>query len=247
MKIPQEIIEIIRQGESAGSNYQLPSINLDRKIYLQTNEVLESIGLKWSRKNKRHESTESGIAELLEEILEVGEVQTLSEIKKKFQFFETPPEVISRLIELANIKPDDQVLEPSAGSGAIAKEIIKITGKCFCAEIDPIRKKELEGIDGVIQIAGDFLSMSKTDIRPNKIVMNPPFSKSQDTKHIVHAHDMLANCGVLVSVASSTITTRSGKVYDDLRNLNPEIFKLPDGSFKESGTMVNTIILRIQK
>jgi 16S rRNA G1207 methylase RsmC len=58
--------------------------------------------------------------------------------------------------------------------------------------------------------------------------MNPPFSKSQDVKHILHAYSMLAEGGILISVASSSITTRSGSLYDELRSLNPEIIQLPE-------------------
>lgn len=81
----------------------------------------------------------------------------------------------------------------------------------------------------------------------DRIIMNPPFSNSQDAKHILHAYSLLKDGGTLVSVASSSIQTREGKVYDELRELPIEWFEVNSGAFKESGTMVNTVILRIIK
>lgn len=77
--------------------------------------------------------------------------------------------------------------------------------------------------------------------------MNPPFTKSQDVKHILKAYSLLKDGGRLVSLASASITTREGTVYDELRSLNPEFIDVEDGAFKESGTMVNTVIVIINK
>ena len=40
--------------------------------------------------------------------------------KKKFQFFATPDNLAKQLVDMAEIGPEDRVLEPSAGQGAIA-------------------------------------------------------------------------------------------------------------------------------
>jgi hypothetical protein len=77
--------------------------------------------------------------------------------------------------------------------------------------------------------------------------MNPPFSKSQDVKHILEAYKYLQDWWRIVSVASSAIQTREWKLYDELRALNPEFIKLPDWSFKESWTMVSSCIVVIDK
>jgi hypothetical protein len=60
-------------------------------------------------------------------------------------------------------------------------------------------------------------------------------------------HELLSEWGRLVSVASASIKTREWKLYDELRSLNPEYYDIPDGSFKESGTMVNTVIVVVNK
>ena len=81
----------------------------------------------------------------------------------------------------------------------------------------------------------------------DKIIANPPFSKSQDVKHILHMYELLNEWWRIVSIASSSIKTREWKLYDELRALNPEFIELPEWSFKESWTLVNTVIVLINK
>jgi len=73
----------------------------------------------------------------------------------------------------------------------------------------------------------DFLDMTD-EWKFSKIIMNPPFSKSQDAKHIVKAYSLLAEGGTLVSIASSTIRTRTGAIYEKLAELRPEFIALPE-------------------
>jgi hypothetical protein len=60
-------------------------------------------------------------------------------------------------------------------------------------------------------------------------------------------YELLADWWRLVSVASASIKNRQGTLYDELRELNPRYYDLPDWSFKESWTMVNTVIVVIDK
>jgi hypothetical protein len=77
--------------------------------------------------------------------------------------------------------------------------------------------------------------------------MNPPFSKSQDVKHILEAYKYLQDWWRIVSVASSSIKTREWTLYDELKALNPKFIELPVWSFKNSWTMVNSVIVVINK
>ena len=60
-------------------------------------------------------------------------------------------------------------------------------------------------------------------------------------------HELLNKWWRVVSVASSSIQTRQGKLYDELKALNPEFIDLDKWSFKESGTMVNSCIVILNK
>jgi hypothetical protein len=54
------------------------------------------------------------LEEAIQDIIESGECETLKETIKKFQFFPTPNDVAEYLVELAELKETDTVLEPSA-------------------------------------------------------------------------------------------------------------------------------------
>jgi hypothetical protein len=92
----------------------------------------------------------------------------------------------------------------------------------------------------------DFLEVPNF-VNIDKIIANPPFSKSQDVKHILKMYDCLDKWGRIVSIASTSIKTRSGKIYDDFRELRPDFIEIEDGAFKDSGTMVNSVIVIINK
>mgnify|MGYP006328036353 CR=1 FL=1 len=241
MKLTPEQIRILSEWKIEWNKFYL-QWQLDRKQYTSINEVLETIGLKWNRKEKAHIFDGEMLEEAIQDIIESGECETLKETIKKFQFFPTPREVAEYLVELAELKETDTVLEPSAWEWHIA-ECIKMP-LLTTVELD-FSKCEILVKKWFTPINCDFLQFKWEWW--DKIIMNPPFSKSQDVKHILHAYNMLEKWWILVSVASASITTRSGSLYDELRSLNPEIIQLPEWSFKESGTMVNTVIIKLTK
>lgn len=79
--------------------------------------------------------------------------------------------------------------------------------------------------------------------------MNPPFCKRQDALHILKAISM-ANRKV-VAIASQAVMWRTDGPYKILRDTVAHyggyMRKLPDKSFKEAGTMVNTALVVIDK
>lgn len=245
MKLTPEQIAILAQAKVEWNKLFL-QWQLDRKQYLSINEVLETIGAKWNKKEKAHIFDWEMLEEAIMDIIESWECITLKETIKKFQFYPTPPELAMYLVELADIEYGDLVLEPSAGDGSILKAIWNRNGICkvTAIEINESHRSKCEPLCDELYIQ-NFL----TFIYPwwDKIIMNPPFFHSQDVAHILHAYSLLSEWGTLVAIASSSINTRQGSLYDDLRELNPEIIELPEGSFKESGTMVNTIIIKIRK
>lgn len=258
MKLTSEQISILQDARIEDNRFYL-QWQLDRKQYTSINEVLETIGLKRSRKDKAHVTDCSGeeLIEAIDDIIESGEVETLKETIKKFQFYETPKEVAEYLVELADIKAWEDVLEPSAWHWAIVDVINK--SKCrdiFMYELDPKKveilvdkytNRENRVWERLYIIDQDDFLDKQYMMLVSKIIMNPPFSKSQDVKHILEAHKHLRDWWRLVSVASASIKTRQGKLYDELKALNPEFYDLPEWSFKESGTMVWTVIVVIDK
>ena len=244
MIVKDEVLEILDQCEVNGNMLYLPNIKLDRKMYLDANKVLEAIGGKWNRKAKGH-IFDKDVSGLLEDIILTGEYV---DAKKEFNFFPTPKAIAKRLIELADIKQDDILLEPSAGQGAIA-DLFPKENKKILVELNESNVEVLVSKGYADVLFMDFLESDY--IGADKIIMNPPFTRQQDIDHIFHAYDMLREGGTLVSVCSTSPFFRDSKKAEKFRwfisTVNAEVFDLEPGEFKESGTMVASKIIKIQK
>lgn len=251
MRIKDETLKILFECSIEGNTVFLPQIQLDRKTYLDVNKHLEHIGGTWNRKAKGH-VFDSDPADRFENMLLTGET---TDFKKKFQFFETPLELARKMVKMAEIENGDLILEPSSGLGAIAKEI-DIKNMCvynnkdnlLCNDSNPLFIKRLIKDYGFRAICGDFLLMTQTY---NKIIQNPPFTKQQDIDHVLHAYSLLEEGGIIVSVVSESPFFRENKKSVDFRefldDVNAEITVNPEGTFKASGTMVRTRIVKIVK
>ncbi|AVB76078.1 zincin-like metallopeptidase domain-containing protein [Methanococcus maripaludis] len=165
-------------------------------------------------------------------------------------FFPTPKEIIKDMIDKAEIKENDSILEPSAGKGDIAEVINEETGiKADCIEINPTLQTILNK-KGFETVESNFLEFNG---KYDKIIMNPPFEKGQDIEHVTHAYNLLNNGGKLVSIMSNSVTFRNDKKYMEFREFlkenNGYIEELPEGSFKKSfnSTGVKTIMVVIEK
>uniref|UniRef100_A0A6M3LPX9 Putative methyltransferase n=1 Tax=viral metagenome TaxID=1070528 RepID=A0A6M3LPX9_9ZZZZ len=246
MKIEQNILKIIEQGRTDGSLFFLPNIELNRKVYINVNKVLDCLGGKWDKKLKAH-VFKSNISDAIDSVLLTGEA---TDEKKEFQFFETPPNIVNWLIELAEVEPTHSCLEPSAGQGKIAEALrdIVLYDKLTCVEIMPENVSILES-NGFHVFEEDFLQFTHP-LKFDRIVMNPPFTKQSDVTHVLKALTFLDKKGILVSVMSAGVNFRQNKKTLDFwetinEKYNHEVIELPSKAFKVAGTMVNTIILKI--
>lgn len=238
MRINNDVADVLGNVRVEGNNLFLSGIQLDRKLYLDVNKVIESIGGKWNRKTKAH-VFDSSPEDIIEQILISGEY---TDEKKEYQFFETPEGIAKKLIKMADIQDGETVLEPSAGKGAIAKFV----NGCLCLEKNDKNRDYLieKGFD--VAMSDDFLNYNtKHDV----IIANPPFTKQQDIDHVTHMIE-LAN-RVVVSVMSTSVIFRSNKKTVEFRELvesfGGTIEPLPEKSFSESGTNVNTCIVKVMK
>ena len=241
--VNQDVLAVISTGAIEGNIFKIICGQLDRKMYLAVNEVLDNIGGKWNRKARGHIFS-GDPTEKIEQVLLTG--VTVNE-KKLFQFFETPLELAKKMVYMADIKHNDILLEPSAGHGAIIdcfpKENKAIYIEINRANIDILRKKEYPYV-----IEGDFLEYN--DKTFDKIIMNPPFTKQQDIDHVLHAYKLLNKKGKVVSIMSIGFTFRENKKSKDFRKLveNCGSYEYLDKeTFKDSGTMVNTALVVLNR
>ncbi|CUJ98094.1 Uncharacterised protein [Achromobacter sp. 2789STDY5608615] len=243
MQVEQSVLSVLSAAQATGNAVVLTG-QLDRKLYEKTNKVLEAAGGKWNRKARAH-VFDGDAADRLDQIILTGHVEVP---KDEFNFFPTPPDVIRVLLDLADVQPGMAVLEPSAGHGAIAKACADIGAHVDCIELMAANAVVLRSDDRLCVREVDFLSVPVVQ-GYDRAVMNPPFLKQADIKHVSHAHLFLKPGGLLVAVMSAGVRFRENKLTTDFRTLVEQrggsISALPDASFKSSGTMVNTVVVTI--
>jgi hypothetical protein len=129
------------------------------------------------------------------------------------QAFYTPAHVAQWVADLADVT-GEIVLEPSAGDGALVRACVD------------------EGAHHVdAPVADDALYA--------RIVMNPPFTKNQDKKHLERALAWLTPGGVITALtADKDIVVQGGQVE--------LLQRIRAGEFKESGTNIATRIIQIR-
>lgn len=191
-------------------------------------------------------------------------------IKKEFQFFATPPELADRMVMMAEIKEGMCVLEPSAGQGAIISAIynafpnyMKVPSDNPSVTVDyyelmpqnndVIGKKcrAYERWSSSTSCMGhDFLQADSGRLY-DRIIANPPFTKNQDIDHIRKMYAVLKPGGIIVTISSISWTFGSQKKQVQFREWLDEVGayreELPENTFKESGTSVKTMLLKIRK
>lgn len=231
---------------------------LSRDLYERCDEVLGRLRGKWNSSAKGHLFPFSAdtTAALFAAVLESGNCPA----KNPLALFYTPDAVIEELVryEMADrldwweeyrIEFDLQpmrVLEPSAGTGAIADYIRKRwpNVEIQLVEQDPINV-ELLRTKGYTVAHADFMEWL-----PNQeydiVIMNPPFSvggKEVYQAHISKAFDHLRSGGLLAAVAPSGFLWRNDSINEGFLNwvaLQGHFWELPDESFKDAGTTIKT-------
>lgn len=235
------------------------SSTLDRGVYAKVKKVIEAAGGKWNRGAAAHIFT-GGAAEAIEPILMTGSIIRPQDMGQ----FDSPPAVVAKVIEMANIREGDFTLEPSAGVGMLARAAHDKGAIVRCVEIDEGRVRLLRSL-GYPTRHADFLSLdlkmtvktSTVPLRFDRIVMNPPFAKQADIDHVLHAAEFLKPGGRLVSVMSAGFTFRQDRkasgfrMFLDTVTFNGRVGAvmeyLPDGAFKIAGTSVKTVVIAFDK
>lgn len=165
------------------------------------------------------------------------------QIVQAHDLFPTPAAIVERMIEVAGIEPGMDVLEPSAGTGAIVRAIpcIRPKGSVTACEINSklaYAPAIVEYVDVVENC--DFLTLDPI-VKYDRVVMNPPFSGGADIAHIRHAMLFLRPGGRLVALCAG-----GPRQEAQLRPMAATWESLPAGSFKDSGTNVNVVLLSIE-
>lgn len=250
-----DVLDVLNRSVIEDNLLKLPE-QLDRKLYLKVNEALELLGGKWNRKLGGHVFQDDP-GTLIEAALETGSVR---DDQKHYQFFQTPRAVAERMIDLAEVRPGQTILEPSAGAGAILEPLLNRLPRAerraeklaegtrvHACELNPEQWATLEAMP-IHLSKEDFLAYQPGPIF-DRVIANPPFTRSQDIQHADHMLDCLKPGGRLVTVLSAGFKFREDKRTTAFKARlaseceGVEVMDLGHGAFRESGTMVNTVLL----
>ncbi|MFC4060204.1 hypothetical protein ACFOWE_18015 [Planomonospora corallina] len=252
MKIPDDILAVLADPRTVieGDRVQIP-FELGRPLYERVNKLLKEMGGRWDgRKAVRAHVFPHPVEHMMRHALLAGEYVS----RYDTGWFPTPPDVAEEILTLAGITekcPGLTVLEPSAGTGALAGPAAARGAIVDCVELDEHRAAVLaEHCRPNRVVRGDFL----TDVAPldyetgfKRVIMNPPFHDA--VAHVNHALGFLGDDALLVAVMPDGIRWRSDRAHTELRQLvedsGGELIKLPDDAFEPSGARVRTSLVYI--
>lgn len=209
---------------------------------------------------------------LMDHITSQG-IRTEEQVQK--QQFSTPPTESFTVAKAAGIRPDDVVLEPSAGNGGLVVWPKAIGAQVHVNEISDRRRAMLEaiGFTGATAHDGEILnSLLDRGVKPTVVLMNPPFSagtvKSNEAKnknlygfnHVDAALQRLQPGGRLVAIlgggraddsngGASLNTGPSGKWFERVAkqyNIRANI-RVNGKEYQKYGTNFATRIIVIDK
>ncbi len=265
VKLTPEVRDILERSKITSSTLELPQ-QLPPKLYQAVMKVIKNCGGEWKRGPQCH--VFSGDPRVkLGLTLATG---VAIDCKKAFQFFPTPRDLAARVVNRLHAS-GCSVLEPSAGRGSLVLECLRLSSPTRIAmiELNPENIPYLKSISADGTFAGrfppedfnlfvhcaDFLSITP-DTAPiglrgrfDRVVMNPPFNKGQDLKHIAHAATHWLKPGgrllaIMLPHNSDEISQALGTA-DDLCSWSSE--DIDAGAFKESGTNIRTSLLLLEK
>jgi hypothetical protein len=162
--------------------------------------------------------------EVLDEILCSGCIPD----EVSHQYYPTPDDIARAAIEAAQIGPDDECLEPSAGLGAIAD--LLPAGKTQCVEINAIHCTALRA-KGHEVVEADFLAWNPR-VTFDRIVMNPPYSEGRWQAHLEHAASLLEPGGRLVAILPES--ARKRRLLPNMETHWGEVYRFPGTSISVS-------------
>ena len=274
-KISDAVRDVLARSTITATSVKLPDEQLERKLYEAVNKALEGAGGKWNRSKKVH-VFERDPREILGLAVETGKATNVRTALQAFYTPDALADRVVAATGIANDpvvvkarsgKPAGRpvTLEPSIGEGAIALALVRATGghvAIDACDIDPVAiGKARHKVAAAYLAAGhrdtglmrvyemDFLKGSVREaIRYDYIVMNPPFAKGADIKHVTHAFAMLDDGGVLAAIMWPRwreADTAAAKAFRELyASANGSCEDIAAGTFEHTDMPTVLVVLR---
>jgi hypothetical protein len=239
--VPETTLDVLNRSTTVDNRLDLPE-QLDSAEYRIIKKVIEDLGGTWNRKAGTHlwpAGTET--SDVIEPVLLTGLV---TDERRQFDAFYTPPGIAEQVVAAAKIDPGHVVLEPSAGHGSLAHPALAAGAHVVAFEMrdvawsattpGPFTKVPVTDIAATHHVADrldlyagvDFLTIpAPTRLVPvvvrvggvDRVVMNPPFSNQQDMRHVLHAARFVCPGGRLVAIMSPAFMFRTTPIAREFR------------------------------
>jgi len=164
-------------------------------------------------------------------------------------YFATPEPLGQKMVEWLHLRPNEGVLEPSAGHGAISRWFPDFTRNTIIEPSTTLLSKAMLSVNA----RAEQKRFEEFDIG-NKymgIAMNPPFGTAGRTAvdHIAKAFDHLRDGGRIVAIMpEGSALDKFNKWYEDTPEANlVKVISLPSVVFNRAGTSVKTRVVIIDK
>jgi hypothetical protein len=252
MRFDDDVVVVLRnqvRWSEDGLLAEMPQ--LDARLYQKVKKAFEALGGKWNRKAGAT-LFESDPRAQVEGLVTHGVLSVARD-----GFFRTPKEVVWRMFEYAPMGDFNyNTLEPECGDGAIIEVLIQMgfqRERLYCIEQNPKRCQIVrESWPGVRVACGNFLRFRNSAHIPfRRIFMNPPFEQGQDAEHVMKAYELLDINGIMVAIMGEGVFFRDDRKSEAFRQwcrgtgLYSE--RLPEHSFRQSGTDVRTRLCVLEK
>ena len=182
----------------------------------------------------------------------------------QLQQFSTPPTIAYLMAKILNPSMEELVLEPSAGTGALATWLKIFRCRVHVNELSETRRMllELQGFKPTGFDAEFIDDLLPDEIKPEAVMMNPPFSSSggktrindsnYGLRHVRSALLRLKTGGRLVALLGTESATKTDKARRFWNETSAEydlraIIHLPNNAFYKYGTSIRTRIFCIGK
>jgi predicted RNA methylase len=234
-KIVHSIKDGINLLENIGDFLVLPEKWFSPTLYKKVGEFLKTFDCKNTSYKKRKAFKNNGKFSN-NQILEIGNKLNGVSLSTKFNYYPTPDILVDVVQELAEITDSCTILEPSAGTGSLLKGLNKDNIKCV--ELNEILAEILKS--SKYNCTCSEIENYEPKERFDRIIMNPPFQKRLDAKHILLCFNkFLKENGILVAIHSHGIlsnTDKYSKEFQDLCRKYAVYHKsYVSGLFKDSG------------
>lgn len=171
-------------------------------------------------------------------------------------YYATPEPIGLKMVEFADIKPGEKVLEPSAGHGAISRYLPEDTMRTLVEPSSSLASRAALTSPGARVVVDRFENLDTGANKFDAIVMNPPFGSGGKTaiEHLEKAAKHLRNGGRIVALIPQGAS--ADKRFDAFMYGQSEAakglyivgnIKLPSVTFERAGTAINARIVVLEK